>query len=1033
MKLCPKCDRLIAEGIPNCPVCGSDIGSGRTHIDDYRILDILHEGHASLLCKALRERTNEIVMIRLFTAESGVNNEVAFRLQREIELLKQLPDNGFVRHYAMRKSSDGLWYRISEWVDAESWGSLLASGRLRNLHLTLGLLHQMALILSSLHEKSQIIPHLILNDIIVTEDESGDLTVKIDYKFSRFLDPKLDQPGSMLKRLLAVHPDILDGRPLDFRTDIWSLGKIFVEILSADLEVDNYLEKVKELGLPAELKILLKVMLADDPDLRPQSLKEVADALLRIRQGEQPGGIDGPVPATGAAGLVRRLQRNQRLLAAMVVALCLGVLLAWFVLNRRPQDPATVLETYANQYAQSVGFLVAEYGLKVNGLSIYVQRAEGTAFLVDPEGYLLTSRHVVCPWLEDARLEAVAQHYSQQGLAPAFHHRIYLWFEGQRAFNPAARALEAPEIDDVYFLENAYGTEAARRLIISGVAKSPVRIRQLLASPLKDDVAVLKIDPPEDRTPLPLDLGKAHLEIPKLSRIIALGFPLGSRVQAEVVNVSVVRGHVRRALKSMIQIDASLHSGNSGGPVIDARGKVIGIVAAVAMDYSEGIIPMATPVWDMGMILPISTAASLLADLKAGKVKWNGVPDYSIDRTLDGVREKAFDGNWIDAVSLVDEKLTDNLYPPLVTASGMLHFSMGAYADARLRFNQALSIDGDDHRAAFMLYLIDWLEDNAATSDQRQRLMTADWRSPAEFQGHLARLLENQVELPLGLSGYNGMENSWLRLISGFLSIRQGDWETAEKRLRDALLAADTKSWEYLLAMARLADVQKKRRSGLTRAQLKVYNQDIDRFEARVRQERDQQAIRRKEQSELLVKLSATGTALSEQRQILEAILALDPANRYLLAMIAYTAAAGDDWDEARKHIQTFLEPSGREIAVQLGLRLLEAGVVRHQGDGQEAREILLEFVRDTRNPWYVSIAEYLSGRIGAEVLQRQAEQSPEQLVSAYALMGFWAEAQENKPAAMRYYKQALGSFMDDWLEYDFANERLRRLRQSPD
>jgi hypothetical protein len=652
---------------------------------------------------------------------------------------------------------------------------------------------------------------------------------------------------------------------------------------------------------------------------------------------------------------------------------------------------------------------------------------------VDPEGYLLTSRHVVCPWLEDARLEAVAQHYNQQGLAPEFHYRIYLWFEGQRAFNPAARALEAPEIDDIYFLDNAYGSESARRLIISGVAKSPVRIRQLLASPLKDDVAVLKIDPPKDRPPLPLDLGKAHLEIPKLSQIIALGFPLGSRVQAEEVNVSVVRGHVRRALKSMIQIDASLHGGNSGGPVIDSRGKVIGIVAAVAMDYSEGIIPMATPVWDMGMILPISTAASLLDDLKAGKVKWNGVPDYSIDRTLDGVREKAFDGNWIDAVSLVDEKLTDNLYPPLVTASGMLHFSMGATADARLRFNQALSIDSDDHGAAFMLYLIDWLEGKSAASDQRQRLLAADWRSPAEFQGYLTRLLENKTESPDALSGYNAMENSWLRLIAGFLNIQEGDWESAEKRLREALLAADPKSWEYLLAMARLEDVQKERRSDLTRRQLKAYNQDIDRFEERVRQERGNRAIRRDEQSELLVKLSKTGAALSERRQVMEEILALDPGNRYLRAMVAYVAAAGDDWGEAREHIQAFLRPSGRENAVQLGLRLLSAGVARHQGAGQEAREMLVEFVRDTRNPWYVSIAEYLSGRISAEALQRQAEKSPEQLVSAYAMMGFWAEAQKEKPAAVRYYKQALGSFMDDWLEYDFANARLRRLRQSPD
>ena len=127
MKLCPNCDQPIAEEITICPSCGSEIGEGRKYIDDYRIVDVLHEGHASFLCRAIRERTNEHVMIRLFTLQSGVNEEVASRLKRELEELKKLPTEGFVKHHAIRRSSDGLWYRISEWIDTESWGSLAST------------------------------------------------------------------------------------------------------------------------------------------------------------------------------------------------------------------------------------------------------------------------------------------------------------------------------------------------------------------------------------------------------------------------------------------------------------------------------------------------------------------------------------------------------------------------------------------------------------------------------------------------------------------------------------------------------------------------------------------------------------------------------------------------------------------------------------------------------------------------------------------------------------------------------------------
>ncbi|MGD1973235.1 MAG: hypothetical protein PVG73_04155, partial [Desulfobacterales bacterium] len=282
MRLCPTCDQPVAEEITICPLCGNEIGEGRKYIDDYRIVDVLHESHASFLCRAIRLRTNEHVMIRLFTPQSGVTEEVASRLKREIEALKKLPDAGFVRHHAIRQAPDGLWYRISEWVDSESWGSLLASGRLSNRRVLFNLFYQMATAISALHREGYFIPHLTLNDIIVINDGKGGLDVKIDYKLSRFFDPKLDRPGPMLKRLLDSHPDVIHERPLDFRSDIWSLGKAFVELLSADLECEDLPAKVDELQLPDEAGVLFKVMLADDPDMRPRSMNDVAASLNRI-------------------------------------------------------------------------------------------------------------------------------------------------------------------------------------------------------------------------------------------------------------------------------------------------------------------------------------------------------------------------------------------------------------------------------------------------------------------------------------------------------------------------------------------------------------------------------------------------------------------------------------------------------------------------------------------------------------------------------------------------------------------------------
>ena len=162
MKLCPHCGQALAEEILTCPACGSEVQQGRSYIDDYRIVDVLHEGYSSILCRAIKDGTENSVMIRIFTLQSGVNEEIAGRLRRELEELKKLPEDYFVRHFEVRRSADGLWYRVSEWIDTENWGTLLASGILDDYHVAFRLFARIASILEGLHRIGHFIPHLIL-------------------------------------------------------------------------------------------------------------------------------------------------------------------------------------------------------------------------------------------------------------------------------------------------------------------------------------------------------------------------------------------------------------------------------------------------------------------------------------------------------------------------------------------------------------------------------------------------------------------------------------------------------------------------------------------------------------------------------------------------------------------------------------------------------------------------------------------------------------------------------------------------------
>jgi S1-C subfamily serine protease len=121
-----------------------------------------------------------------------------------------------------------------------------------------------------------------------------------------------------------------------------------------------------------------------------------------------------------------------------------------------------------------------------------------------------------------------------------------------------------------------------------------------------EELALLRIDPFPDMPCLPgiaPDIG-----VPELgSDVFLLGFPLGNQALQEgrQVIASTFRGIVSRSVGSYLQVDAAVHPGQSGGPAIDAEGRVIGLVTAMqAVDAVAGSSAI-------GFITPIAAVAKI--------------------------------------------------------------------------------------------------------------------------------------------------------------------------------------------------------------------------------------------------------------------------------------------------------------------------------------------------------------------------------------------------------------------------------------
>ncbi|MFQ5484853.1 MAG: trypsin-like peptidase domain-containing protein, partial [Desulfobacterales bacterium] len=536
---------------------------------------------------------------------------------------------------------------------------------------------------------------------------------------------------------------------------------------------------------------------------------------------------------------------------------------------------------------------------------------------------------------------------------------------------------------------------------------------------------------PDRLVPLPLEVRMKALEIAKLSPVMTLGFPLGSQTQERTVNVSVTTGHVRRSFENMIQVDTSIYKGNSGGPIIDLSGKVIGIASAVAVDMAPAPVPVLTLLSDIGMVLPITKAAAFLKELKDGQVKWNGVLDLSVNNKIKKITDLAFRKLWIEARDQADKEVEQSLDPMLVMAAGVMHFCAGDDEGARRFFNQALSMDDHNDRAKFMLYLSDWLADQPDRRSYRQALLTMDWRSPSEFFGHLTRILESTVDKKdVTEGGYSEEEIAWLNYVAGLMKEKQGNQIEAEHLMREAVLAADKEDWLFYMALSRLDRIQHQRLTGFKTAEKgAAFQSEINSFMATLQQRQTEKAAKKAELLPFMNRLKPAATSAGEKQAILKEVLKKVSIKGKILTGLVYYSALNESWEEALQYARSFLAIDGRENADRLSIGLLESEILNYIGRPEEAKETLLQFTGRTKDRWYRKISRSLVSEEKKQALIDSAGESPEYLLTVHAAHGFWAEGSKEKEKAIEHYREALETYMDDRFEYRFAMERIRRLR----
>jgi S1-C subfamily serine protease len=169
------------------------------------------------------------------------------------------------------------------------------------------------------------------------------------------------------------------------------------------------------------------------------------------------------------------------------------------------------------------------------------------------------------------------------------------------------------------FLINSEGQILTNNHVVSGSSQVEVTLpdqsrykAQILFRDKVNDLALIKIEPKKQ---LPhLGLGDSdRLQVGQ--KVLAIGNPFGLAGTLTVGVISAlgrpIQGENNQDLEGMIQTDAAINSGNSGGPLLDSQGQVIGINTAIYGPNGGNV--------GIGFAMPINRAKAILDDFRSGK------------------------------------------------------------------------------------------------------------------------------------------------------------------------------------------------------------------------------------------------------------------------------------------------------------------------------------------------------------------------------------------------------------------------------
>jgi putative serine protease PepD len=192
--------------------------------------------------------------------------------------------------------------------------------------------------------------------------------------------------------------------------------------------------------------------------------------------------------------------------------------------------------------------------------------------------------------------------------------QVYDRSKGSVVFISAGQATGSGFVvsDDGYIVTNAHVVDGASEVTVK-IGEGETRTARVVGADDSTDIAVLKVDP-GDKQLAPLAFADSDaVDVGDPS--FAIGNPYGLNRTLTTGVISALQRNIQApngfSIDGVLQTDAALNPGNSGGPLLDSRGRVIGVNSQI--ESSSGANS------GIGFAVPSNTVKTVVDLLVAGK------------------------------------------------------------------------------------------------------------------------------------------------------------------------------------------------------------------------------------------------------------------------------------------------------------------------------------------------------------------------------------------------------------------------------